>query len=70
MIIECPFYRTYRHADFNTNGKSTLSCEGGTVKFGDYQSYVLFVHRYCGKDWKRCTIAQSLNEWYERKDNQ
>lgn len=58
----CPFYRW---AD-----RTTVHCEGGRIAFPDAATASSYADSYCagGQDWKRCTIARSLREYYEGKE--
>ena len=58
--MECPY--------FSWEDKLTLHCEMGVQEFPDRQARDEYVTAYCGDPLKyhRCTLAQTLGEFYER----
>lgn len=58
---KCPF--------FGWDERLCIHCEGGKVKFQDRQAAVEYIDLHCASldGWKRCSIADSLNKYYERK---
>ena len=63
--IECPFIIT----DFaDKKGTLKLSCECGKLTFPDKESFDSYIQTYCSDEWKHCTIAGNLLEYYDRKE--
>ena len=61
--FKCPFYGSHKK-------KKRLTCEGGTgITFPDHTAAERYFCLYCtsGKGWESCSIAEMLNEYYERK---
>lgn len=56
----CPYYIW--------NQKNDVHCEACVLKFKDSEQKRDFAFRYCCNldNWTRCTMADSLNEFYER----
>ena len=48
--------------------KQTIGCEGKTViRFPDVNAVKDYINKYCANsDWKNCSIASMMNEYYER----
>ncbi len=63
ILMQCPFYKDER--------RLKLFCEGGTLKSPDLRYRREYLLKYCASEdgWKKCTIAKSLNEYYDRADN-
>lgn len=48
--------------------KGSICCEGGTrINFGDAKGQADYYKQFCCGDWKSCSIAATMNEFYERK---
>ena len=62
MRMECPF--------FKRDSYLKLHCEGGTIKFPDKTARSEFVLAYCADpcNWRKCSIAHCLENYYFRKD--
>ena len=63
MMMECPFFKDERHLK--------LSCEGGKLKFPDMDARSEYVLDYCSHsyNWKKCSIAHCLENYYFREDD-
>ena len=57
----CPFYK----ADRRKGNLFIVSCECGIVRLPGRATFNAYVDQYCCKDWKSCTMAQALKEYYE-----
>lgn len=68
-VLYCPYVLTDCKSK---RGDLQLNCECGSLRFADKTEYNLFIDRYCGsiEGWKQCTLAKTLNEFYERTDSQ
>lgn len=62
-VFACPFFTSAKKPD-------RVNCEGGRVKMPEAEATAGYSSQYCEGDWKRCSIAQQLMEFYERKDNE
>jgi len=60
MYWQCPF--------FKWDGKMEVSCEGGRVKFPEAEDAKGYFEKYCAGDWKNCSIARMLNQYYDREE--
>ena len=60
----CPFWKW--------GDNRCLHCEGGRVSFPDLKAKRDYVERYCASQggWKACSIAGSLQDFYERKERE
>lgn len=59
--IYCPFW--------GWNDSQNIHCEGGKLTFHDRQARRDYANRFCGDEqWKKCTLARMLEEYYERDD--
>lgn len=58
----CPFFRW--------DERMCVHCEGGKVDFPDMDTRGEYIDRYCASvpGWEKCTIASSLENFYERKE--
>ncbi|MEA4920642.1 MAG: hypothetical protein VB078_06970 [Clostridiaceae bacterium] len=56
----CPF--------FKWDGKAEISCEGGRVKLPDGVTANEYMNTFCAGDWRRCTIAAALLQYYDTED--
>lgn len=62
-IYTCPYYCS--------RDKLWLRCEGGELRFHDGESTSDYVARHCSAEsWKTCSIAASLNRYYERQEKE
>lgn len=63
VVIQCPFFK-------KENGLKT-HCEGGVVIHPDREARKDFIFGLCASEycWNQCSIAKSLNRYYERIDN-
>lgn len=61
-IYQCPFYEK--------RCKSGVCCEGGKMIFPDEATARDHVSSFCANEvaWRRCSIALTLNKYYERRD--
>ncbi len=56
----CPFYQWSKKED--------IYCEGGVLKFPDWQAMSDYADKYCASfGYEGCGIAQALTEFYERE---
>ena len=62
IVVQCPFFS--KEVGLKTN------CEGGAVKHPDKIARKDYMLTYCASDigWHKCSIARSLNNYYDRKD--
>lgn len=58
----CPFFRW--------DERQKIHCEIGRVSFPDRASAREYTDRYCGGDWKSCTLAQAMMQYYERDEDE
>lgn len=57
----CPYYQW--------DEKTAVHCEQGTrIKFPSRNSANEYMNKFCCKDWKHCSIANSLNRFYETSE--
>ncbi len=58
----CPF--------FKWDEKCSIHCEGGVLKFNDYDRLSEYADRYCtdAKLWHKCTVAAALEDEYNREE--
>ena len=56
----CPF--------FKWDGKQEISCEGGRVNFPLPDTANAYMNEYCAGDWKKCSVAAALLEYYETEE--
>lgn len=56
----CPFFRW--------EDRLRVNCEGGRVCFHDGEERRLYINRFCAcvPGWEGCSIAQGLQQYYER----
>lgn len=60
MYFTCPFIAC--------NYKSIVKCEMGTaITFPCSESIKEYLKKYCAGDYKQCSVAKMLIEYYERK---
>lgn len=59
----CPFY--------SWEEKHKVHCEGGVMNFLDAEAMREYISQYCAQNpgWKKCTVAQNLQNTYERVEN-
>ena len=60
----CPF--------FKWDDQKNVGCEGGKLCFHDKASAVEYMDKYCAgtcNSWKRCSVAASLLNYYDRKED-
>ena len=64
IVVQCPFFS--KEVGLKTN------CEGGAIKHPDKTARKDYMLTYCASDigWKKCTLAKSLNNYYDRKDEE
>ena len=62
MVFECPFFKRNEYLKIN--------CEGGTIRFPDKDARREYLEGFCANsiNWKKCTIAHCLENYYERKE--
>ena len=58
----CPFYRS----DRRRGELFIVSCEGGLVRLPGRRAFNAYADRICCADWRSCTIAGALEEYYDR----
>ncbi len=58
----CPF--------FVWDERLAVHCEGGRLRFPDWEAAETFTGRFCAGDmgWKNCTVARNLLLYYEREE--
>ena len=56
---QCPF--------FKWDEKQRIGCEGGILRFPSKGTCRAFAGKHCASadGWKHCTLANSMNEFYE-----
>lgn len=55
----CPYY--------SWDKPRTVYCEGGVLRFHDDGQLQEYAGRFCASyDWHRCTVARSLEGYYDR----
>ena len=55
----CPYY--------SWDKPQAIYCEGGVLRFHDGAQLQEYAGRFCGSyDWHRCTVARSLEGYYDR----
>ena len=56
----CPFFRW--------DEKLNIHCEGGRIRFPDQRALNEYAQRHCASPdgWQTCSMAASLNQYYER----
>ena len=55
----CPF--------FSKDGRLSVTCEAGHLKFQQTADIQHFTHAYCAShDWKYCTLAKQMLRYYDR----
>ena len=58
MYVICPY--------FCWDAKEAIGCEGKTThRFPKGKLCKEYQAKYCAADWKSCTYAQALNQYYE-----
>lgn len=62
IAVKCPYYKSDRD--------NRISCEGANVKLPDMRSKRMQIKNYCAGDWKTCTIARTMEDYYDRIDSQ
>lgn len=62
MLYQCPFFKRGEYL--------RLDCEGGVLSFPDKEARVEYVMSFCANpiNWKKCSIAHCLENYYDRKD--
>lgn len=66
-LIYCPFLI----ADLlDKKGENKISCENGRLIFYNRETVKEYMDKYCAcpDGWKKCTLASSLMQYYERED--
>ena len=60
IVVKCPFFKKEK-------GLCT-SCEGGSIKHPDREARNNYMYTYCADilGWHKCTVAASLEKYYER----
>lgn len=58
----CPYFRW--------EGNLCVHCEGGVMTFKDRDAQAHYIDAYCADHpgWQGCTVAQNVNDFYERKE--
>lgn len=60
-FCKCPF--------FTRALKGTICCEGGTkINFGDGKGQGDYYRKFCCDNWKGCSVAKALIDYYERNN--
>lgn len=60
LYFSCPYFKWDKPKE--------VGCEGKTVlRFPDALTCNKHLKAYCAGQWKQCTYAKALNEFYERK---
>ena len=64
IVMKCPF--------FKKDEEIKLSCEGGIIKFPDKTARREYLRNYCAEihGWHNCTLATSLEQFYDRIENE
>lgn len=57
----CPF--------FKWDGRQEISCEGGRILFPNSDTGNTYMNCYCAGDWKKCSVAEALLQYYETEEN-
>lgn len=58
ITIQCPFYRADRDL--------RITCEVGRQRWPDMQAKRIYLREYCAGDWRRCSLAQAMQKYYDR----
>lgn len=61
-VMHCPFYIEEKQGE--------LMCEGATLKFPDRDARSEHVLGYCANNynWRKCSVAHYLENYYFRKE--
>jgi hypothetical protein len=59
---QCPFFRW--------EDQLKIHCEGGVLRWPCYEAMQNYIDAFCAcsPGWKNCTVAQNVNDFYERKE--
>lgn len=61
LEVRCPYYWY--------EGYLKIKCENADVqRFEEHKKLIEFEHLYCCSNWKNCSTAKTLNEYYEKKE--
>lgn len=62
LYWSCPFYKW--------DERLKIHCEGNRIAFHDQKGIQDYANQHCASPsgWKNCSIAKSLLEYYERKE--
>lgn len=71
VVVELGFWHKFYVCPYYVDDKVMhVSCEGKTfLRFPTMDSCRKYLEKYCAGDWKSCSYAQSMNEFYEGEDN-
>jgi hypothetical protein len=60
---QCPFFRWEEN-------HIKIHCEGGMITFKDAEAMTDYIDAFCANHpgWEGCTVAQNVNDFYERKE--
>lgn len=66
-MVYCPFWGSDL---FDKKGENKISCEHGMLTFYNRNSIEEYMKKYCCSNdgWKKCTLAASLQKYYEREE--
>lgn len=63
------WHKRYTCPYFRSSEKRRVCCEGSSrVSFQTGSEASRFMNRFCAGTWANCTIAQQLNDRYERME--
>lgn len=62
-VFVCPFFTS-------ANTPDRVNCEGGRVRMPESNTTREYSGKYCEGDWKRCSIAQSLLQYYDAEEEE
>ena len=68
-MVYCPFWGSDL---LDKKGEKKISCEHGMLIFYDRNAIEEYMNKYCSclDGWKKCTLAASLNNYYDRKEKE
>jgi hypothetical protein len=59
--------KTWKCPYFKWDGRREVSCEGGRIRFPDGRAAGGYMTAFCAGDYRRCTVAQALEDFYARQ---
>lgn len=59
-VFQCPYYMR--------NDAEKIRCEAGDLYLSGKDGMKTYAHRYCMMNWKKCTLARVMGEWYDEQE--